>query len=84
MKVFCLALITISNVVQQFQIMWNEMTRVHSKNENIGTRGDKFIEYFINTYFKGHFPMTMWNHDDNLEERTNTRVEGNNHNMIFF
>ena len=41
-----LALIPISNVEQQFQILWNEMSHVHSKNKNIGARGDKFIPTF--------------------------------------
>ena len=42
---------------------------------------NKFIEYFVNTWIDGQFPVTMWNHYDSLEKgepRTNNNMEGYN------
>ena len=38
----------------------------------------------MNTYFEGQFPVAMWNHFDNHDERTNNRVEGDNNKMKLF
>jgi len=45
-----------------------------------------FVEYFKKTYLKRYarFPLLMWNHYDNHDERTNNRVEGDNNKMKHF
>ena len=49
------------------------------------SKATEFLTYFVNTYFfEGQFPMSMWNHFDNHEERTNNRVEGDNNKMKLF
>ena len=56
------------------------------KHRILRTKGKEFITYFRNTYLgttlaPARFPMEMWNHYDNHDERTNNRVEGDNNKM---
>jgi len=60
------------------------MRLVLSRNIAIRSKGKEFVEYFRKTYLqreKARFPISMWNHWDNNDERTNNRVEGDNHKM---
>ena len=84
--VFCLALIPINNIEQEFEMLSNEMRQVVSRSLSIRSRGKDFLTYVENTYLKENcrFPKEMWNHFDNHHERTNNRVEGDNNKMKLF
>jgi hypothetical protein len=84
--VFCLALIPIDKVEQEFEILSNELRHVVSRSLSIRSRGRDFLTYFENAYLKEscRFPKEMWNHFDNHHERTNNRVEGDNNRMKLF
>ena len=36
----------------------------------------KFMDYFVNTYFEGIFPVAVWNHFNTVGPRTNNNIEG--------
>jgi len=78
--VFCLALIPINNIEQEFEMLSNEIRQVVSRSLSIRSRGKDFLNYVENTYLKQNcrFPKEMWNHFDNHHERTNNRVDGDN------
>ena len=40
-----------------------------------------FTDYFIDSWFKGKYPLAIWNHCDNNGPRTNNHVEGYNANL---
>ena len=73
---FCLALIPINNIEQEFEMLSNEMRQVVSRSLSIRSRGKDFLTYVENTYLKENcrFPKEMWNHFDNHHERTNNRT----------
>jgi hypothetical protein len=48
------------------------------------TKLDNFIQYFVNTYFEGKFPMNFWNHFSTEDPRTNNNVEGYNNKLKCF
>ena len=50
--VFCLALIPINNIEQEFETLSNEMRQVVSRCLNIRSRGKDFLTYVENTYLK--------------------------------
>ena len=79
-SIFCLALIPINNVEQQFELLSNQMTLVVCRNFSERSKGKDFLKYFTNTYKSPNcqFPIQMWNHFDNHDERTNNRVEDDN------
>ncbi len=39
------------------------------------------VTYFENTYLYGNYQPQEWNHFSNFHERTNNRVEADNHTM---
>ena len=73
---FCLALIPINNIEQEFEMLSNEMRQVVSRSLSIRSRGKDFLTYVENTYLKENclFPKEMWNHFDNHHERANNRT----------
>ena len=83
-SMFCLALIPINNIEQQFELLSNQMRYSVSRHLSVRSKGNEFLAYFKNTYLNGQFPSSMWNHFDNHEERTNNRVEGDNNKMKLF
>jgi len=88
------ALIPINTVETQFQnlkyqikfeIFANEPTKI--------AKSEQFISYFERTYLGAArdsvqkaaiFPIIMWNHFDNDDDRTNNDVEGDNNKMKLF
>jgi hypothetical protein len=44
----------------------------------------KFVEYIIDNYFEGSFPVTMWNHFHTVGNRTNNHLEGYNKKLKNF
>ena len=62
------------------------MKHVVCKNFSVRSKGTEFLNYFTNTYNSPNcqFPVEMWNHFDNHDERTNNRVEGDNTKMKNF
>ena len=62
------------------------MKYVVCKNFSVRSKGKDFLQYFTNTYKSpnGQFPIQMWNHFDNHDDRTNNRVEGDNNKMKLF
>ncbi len=85
-KVFCLSLIPIQSVDDECIKLENELLwDIALKYEIIGlNKADRFWQYFINNFFEGSFPLSMWNQFDNENERTNNRVEGDNLKMKKF
>ena len=45
-----------------------------SNNQNT----DKFLDYFVKTYFEGQFQINLWNHFETCCPRTNNNLEGYN------
>lgn len=83
-SIFCLALIPTNNIEQQFAILSNQMRYAVSRHLCVRSKGNDFLQYYQNTYLNGHFSISMWNHYDNHEDRTNNRVEGDNNKMKLF
>ena len=49
----------------------NLINNLAVKYPNIGKiRANRFLQYFINTFFEGQFPIQMWNHYGKKYERT--------------
>ncbi|CAF0811911.1 unnamed protein product [Brachionus calyciflorus] len=43
---------------------------------------DKFMDYFVGTYFEGSFDLAMWNHFNTKDTpRTNNNLEGYNYKL---
>ena len=74
------------NIIQaKFEIFANEPTKI--------AKSEQFISYFERTYLGAArdsvqkaaiFPIIMWNHFDNDDDRTNNDVEGDNNKMKLF
>jgi hypothetical protein len=81
-------LLPITSVEQEFELLSIQMTQVVSRNFGTLSRskGKDFLTYFKNTYcsLECQFPIKMWNHFDNHDDRTNNRVEGDNNKMKLF
>ena len=44
----------------------------------------KFVEYILDNYFEGSFPVSMWNHFLTVGNRTNNHLEGYNKKLKNF
>jgi hypothetical protein len=42
---------------------------------------EEWFDYFVNTWFEGEFPPSMWNHSNTVGPRTNNHVEGYHHKI---
>jgi len=92
-SIVCLALIPIDNVHQQFLTLKNEIFNKIFPEVVCGNYMKAFLKYFEKTYL-GYmktgmekspvFPVKMWNHYDNDDDRTNNRIEGDNARMKCF
>ena len=84
-RVFCLALIPLPSVDAECIELQHLIQDIGVRYPNIGiAKAERFWQYFINTFFEGQFPLRMWNHFDNIYERTNNHVEGDNNKMKLF
>ena len=83
-SIFCLALIPIEAAEIQFISLQDLMTDELSKKPEIGSNGENFSKYVLDTYFEGYFTMKMWNHYETSDELTNNLVEGDNSKMAKF
>ena len=42
---------------------------------------NEFMDYFVDNYFEGSFPIELWNHYDTVGPRTNNNLEGYNNKL---
>ena len=77
-KVFILALMPIEFVSVLFQVQTNLSDLCLEAQQKLPS----FIEYVKTTYIESEvFPITLWNHFQTEDEKTNNRVEGDNFQM---
>ena len=77
-KVFILALMPIEFVSVLFQVQTNLSDLCLEAQQKLPS----FLEYVKTTYIESEvFPITLWNHFQTEDEKTNNRVEGDNFQM---
>jgi hypothetical protein len=69
-RIFGLALLPFDQVDDQ----WTKILNDKPEMPNV----DKFLDYFVGTYFEGSFPIELWNHFETKGPRTNNHLEGYN------
>ena len=80
-KLFTMALISPDDVDEFWEkVIVSEYDVLKSSYPSL----EKFVEYIINNYFEGSFPVTMWNHFKTVGNRTNNHLEGYNHKLKNF
>ena len=71
-KLFTMALISPDDVDEFWEkVIVSEYDVLKSSYSSL----EKFVEYIINNYFEGSFPVTMWNHFKTVGNRTNNHLK---------
>ena len=73
---FCLS---VDNICEQFELILKSQPTFPEphKNKNM----DDFVEYFVDNYFEGAFPIGLWSHYETFGPRTNNNLEGYNNKL---
>ena len=80
-KVFTMALISPDDVDE----FWEKVIMAEYETLKVNyPQLTKFVEYIIDNYFEGSFPVTMWNHFHTVGNRTNNHLEGYNKKLKNF
>ncbi|CAF0936932.1 unnamed protein product [Brachionus calyciflorus] len=73
-SICALALIPLNSVDDQFENILAKMPNY--------ANADKFLGYFVKTYFEGQYPVEMWNHfETEGTPRTNNNLQGYNNKL---
>ncbi|CAF1119668.1 unnamed protein product [Brachionus calyciflorus] len=73
-SICCLALVPIEKSDQLFEIIMANKPSINGL--------DKFLDYFVGTYFEGLYTINMWNHFETYDSpRTNNYLEGYNYKL---
>ncbi|CAF1079513.1 unnamed protein product, partial [Brachionus calyciflorus] len=78
-RIFSLAIIPINQIDTQSQIILD--TQPVFEEENKAKNLEKFLDYLVDNYFEGRFPIELWNHFDSEGPRTNNNLEAYNNKL---
>ncbi|CAF0949725.1 unnamed protein product, partial [Brachionus calyciflorus] len=74
--------IPLDKIVEQWEKILE--TKPGFLEENKNKKLTQFMDYFVNNYFEGRFPIELWNHFDTNGPRTNNNLEAYNRKLKAF
>ena len=78
-QLFCLSVIPQEFIAEQFELLLKNTPVFVEENKN--KKMEEFLDYFVNNYFEGSFPIDLWNHYNTVGPRTNNNLEGYNNKL---
>lgn len=78
-KLFCMSVIPIENIDDEFKNLVNSTPSFPEEVKN--RKLNDFVDYFVNTYFEGSYPISLWNHFETEGPRTNNSLEAYNNKL---
>ncbi|CAF0745702.1 unnamed protein product [Brachionus calyciflorus] len=69
---------------QVLESLLKEAKKIVFEEENKAKNLEKFLDYLVDNYFEGSFPIELWNHFDSEGPRTNNNLEAYNNKLKSF
>jgi hypothetical protein len=73
-RLFCLSVIPVDSICDQFELIMKNMPVFPEEHKN--KKLSEFLDYFVDNYFEGPFSIQMWNHYGTVGPRKNNNLEG--------